>query len=329
MLAITAIAAFLVAPSVFAQSVGNGQANTGGVIGTVLDLNGHPVADATVLLEGNGSNDRHAVITKDDGAFAFRDLASGLYQISISAETFEEWTASVTVEAGQNKTLTDIQLRIEVVQKAVTVAYSPEQVATQQFKTEEQQRILRFIPNMYVVYDPHPEPLTTRRKFEMAYRDITHPTFFARIAAWAAVQQAADTLDYGQGIQGYGKRLGAGAGSGFTEGMIGNAILPSLLHQDPRYFYQGSGTKMSRAVHAILAPFVCRGDNGQLQPNYSTWGGSLAGAAIANTYYPERNRGVGNVFRGFSVGLALHVGSSLAQEFILDHFTSKGKNPGN
>ena len=33
--------------------------------------------------------------------------------------------------------------------------------------------------------------------------------------------------------------------------MIGGAILPSLLHQDPRYFYQGSGTKKSRALHAL------------------------------------------------------------------------------
>ena len=54
-----------------------------------------------------------------------------------------------------------------------------------------------------------------------------------------------------------------------TEGLIGNAILPSLLHQDPRYFYQGNGPKKSRALHAILAPFICKGDNGKAQPNYS------------------------------------------------------------
>ena len=107
---------------------------------------------------------------------------------------------------------------------------------------------------------------------------------------------------------------------------IGNAILPSLLHQDPRYFYQGTGTKKSRALHAILAAFVCKGDNGASQPNYSTWGGSLIASSISTTYYPNSNRGPGHVFRTFGVGMSLHVVSSLAQEFILDKFTSKGKH---
>ncbi len=72
------------------------------------------------------------------------------------------------------------------------------------------------------------------------------------------------------------KDMASGWAAGFadatTEGLIGNAILPSLLHQDPRYFYQGSGTKKSRALHAILAPFICKGDNGKTQPNYSNVG---------------------------------------------------------
>ena len=124
-------------------------------------------------------------------------------------------------------------------------------------------------------------------KFELAYKDLTHPVFFARTAAWAGVQQAADTPNYRQGAKGYGERLGAGLADATTEGLIGNAILPSLLHQDPRYFYQGTGTKRSRALHAILAPFICKGDNGASQPNYSTWGGSLISSSISIAYYPR------------------------------------------
>jgi hypothetical protein len=77
----------------------------------------------------------------------------------------------------------------------------------------------------------------------------------------------------------------------------GGAILPSLLHQDPRYFYQG--TNKSCALHALSSPFICRGDNGPLQPNYSTIGGDLASAALANAYYPESNRGVRTVLGEF------------------------------
>ena len=71
------------------------------------------------------------------------------------------------------------------------MSYSSKEIAAQQLKAEEQQRVLGFIPNTYVVYDPHPEPLTARMKFELAYKDLTHPVFFARTAAWAGVEQAA------------------------------------------------------------------------------------------------------------------------------------------
>jgi len=87
--------------------------------------------------------------------------------------------------------------------------------------------------------------------------------------------------------------------------MIGGAILPSLLHQDPRYFYQGTGTTKSRVLHAVSFPFICRGDNGRLQPNYSTIGGDLGSAAIANAYYPASNRGLGLFFGNFLIGTPL------------------------
>jgi hypothetical protein len=76
--------------------------------------------------------------------------------------------------------------------------------------------------------------------------------------------------------------MGAGYADSTTDIFIGGAILPWLLHQDPRYFYQGTGTQKSRALHAVANPFVCRGDNGKRQPNYSSIGGDLASGAISN-----------------------------------------------
>jgi hypothetical protein len=108
--------------------------------------------------------------------------------------------------------------------------------------------------------------------------------------------------------------------------LITNAILPSLLHQDPRYFYQGTGTKWSRARHAMLAAFVTKGDNGATQPNYSEWGGSLIGYSISTAWYPSSNRTAGHVFENFGIDMGLHVAGSLAQEFILAKFTSKHKH---
>jgi len=292
----------------------------------VVDTSDDPVPDAAVVLQGPVGN-RLAAVTKEDGSFAFPNVTSGIvYLVTVTAEGFAEWSSPVAVEPGQYKTLTDVKLRILAVQRAVTVSYSEKEVAAQQLKAEEQQRILRFIPNTQVVYEPHPEPLTTKMKFELAYKDLTNPVFFARAAAWASVQQANDTPKYRQGAEGYGERFGAGLADATTEGLFGNAILPSLLHQDPRYFYQGTGTKWSRARHAMLAAFVCKGDDGASQPNYSTWGGSLIASSISMAYLPDSNRGPGHVFRTFGIGMSLHVVSSLAQEFILDKFTSKGKH---
>jgi Carboxypeptidase regulatory-like domain len=309
-----------------AQSTEAPSIKTGSILGTVVDSNNDTIPNATVVLQ-KPVGDSLTFVTKDDGSFAFQDVTPGIaYQITVAAEGLAEWSSSVTVEPGQEKTLTDVTLHMLAVQRAVTVTYSSKEIAAQQLKAEERQRVFGFIPNIYVVYEPHPEPLTARMKFHLAYKGLTHPTFFAVEAAWAGVQQAANTPDYRQGVKGYGERFGANLASGTSEALFGNAILPSLLHQDPRYFYRGSGTKGSRAWHAVIAPFVCTGDNGKTQPNYSQWGGSLISASLANTYYPDSNRGARLVFANFGTSMGLHVVLGLAQEFLLDKFTSRGKH---
>jgi len=325
-LLLTLPAGLLLVSPVSAQSTEAAHTKTGSILGAVADTNNDPVPDATVVLQGPTGESRK-VVTKDDGAFAFEDVAPGIaYQITVTADGFAEWKSSVTIEPRQNKTLTDVKLRLAALQRAVTVGYSSTEVAKQQLKAEEQQRVLRFIPNIYVTYDPHPEPLTTKMKFHLAYKGLTHPSFFILEAAWAGVQQAANIPDWPQNAKGYGERFGANLAGGATEGLFSNAILPSLLHQDPRYFYQGSGTKGSRAWHAFLAPFVCKGDNGKSQPNYSQIGGLLISGAIANAYYPSSNQGPGLVFRNFGTNMGIHVALGLAQEFILAKFTSRGKH---
>src|SRR5207302_8005424 len=218
-----------------AQSFTAADTKTGTILGTVVDTTDDPIPGANVILQGP-AGDRLTAITKDDGGFAFDQAPAGAaYQITVTAEGFAESNSSITVGPGENKTLPEIKLRILAVQRAVTVSYSSKEIAAQQLKAEEHQRVFGFIPNVYVVYEPHPEPLTTRMKFELAYKDLTHSVFFARTAALAGVEQAAGLRNYPQNTRGYGERLGTGLADGATEGLIGNAVLPSLLHQDPRY----------------------------------------------------------------------------------------------
>ena len=327
LLLLIVIGAVAVAVPMSAQSFTAAGTKTGTILGTVVDTTDDPIPAANVILQGP-AGDRVTAITKDDGGFAFDQAPAGVaYQITVTAEGFADWNSSITVEPGQNKTLPEIKLRILAVQRAVTVSYSSKEVAAVQLKAEEQQRVLGFIPNIYVVYEPHPEPLTAKMKFHMAYKSLTNPFFFGRTAAWAGIQQARDDpSEWHQGAKGYSKRLRAGFADAAAGSLISNAILPSLLHQDPRYFYQGTGTKKSRAFHAMWAPVVCKGDNGKWQPNYSQMGGSLIGYSIATAYYPGSNRSAGHVFQNFGIDMGLHVVGSLAQEFLLGKFTSRGKH---
>jgi hypothetical protein len=318
--------ALLLSVTMHGQSLPGAQAKPGKLVGTVTDANGDPVPNATVVLETPESNDRRTLVTPESGFFEFTEVKPATpYEINVSAKDFADWTSStVTINPGQFKIVTGIQLRIETERTTVDVHYDPVEAATEQFKSEERQRVFGFIPNFYVSYESDPAPLTAKMKFKLALKVSTDPVTASGVALISASRQAANTPKYGQGWGAYGERFGSTAADGFSDIMIGGAILPSLLHQDPRYFFQGTGTTASRIRHAMFSPFVAKGDNGEWQPNYSSVGGDLASAALANLYYPQANRGAGLVFGNFAIGTAERIGATLAQEFLLGKFTRRG-----
>jgi hypothetical protein len=296
------------------------------IIGTVTDLNGGPVPSATVELKSSATGDRRVATTPERGSFEFHDLQPGLpYEITISARDFADWTSSsITLQPGQFKIVTGIQLRIRTEITQVQVTYDPVRVATEQLREEEHQRVLGILPNFYVSYEKDPAPLTAKMKFQLALRVSIDPVTAAGVFGYASIRQAANSPKYGQGWAAYGDRVGTTAADGFTDIMVGGAILPTLLHQDPRYFYQGTGTTGSRIRHAVFSPFVTRSDKGQWVPNYSSVGGDLVASGLSNLYYPRANRGAGLVFQNFAIGTGERIGASLAQEFIIGKFTRRG-----
>jgi len=308
------------------------KAQSGIIVGTVTDVNNGTVPSATVVLDGPTLKDSRTVVTKDNGFFQFNDVAPGTtYHVTVTAQGFANWSSpDVTLKPGQYLILTGSKLAIAQALTTIDVASpaaSPEEIAAEQVKAAEQQRIFGFIPNFYVNYDGNnAAPLTSKLKFKLALKVLVDPVTFLGVAGFAAINQAADNPNFQEGAKGYAERFGAGYADGAINIMVGGAILPSLLHQDPRYFYQGTGTNKSRALHALSSPFVCRGDNGRLQPNYSTIGGDLASAALANAYYPESNRGVGLFLGNFLIGTGQRALANVAQEFILRRIT-KTKNP--
>jgi Carboxypeptidase regulatory-like domain len=299
------------------------------IVGTVTDVNNDGVPGATVALVGSALKDPRTVVSNDNGSFQFNDVEPGTYQVIVSAQGFANWTSpAIMLKPGQYAILPVSKLRIAEALTTITVASpaaSSEEIAAEQVKVEEQQRIFGFIPNFYVTYDRNVVPLTPKLKFKLATKALFDPVTVIGVAGFAAINQAADNPNYGQGAKGYAERFGAGYADGAIDIMVGGAILPSLLHQDPRYFYQGTGTTKSRVLHAVSSPFITRGDNGQRQPNYSTLGGDLTTAALANAYYPASNRGVGLFLGNFFIATGQRALANVAQEFILRRIT-KTKN---
>jgi len=299
---------------------------TATVMGTVTDVNGGVIPNATVLLKEVESNDPRTILTTENGMFEFHDVTPGIpYQLRISAKDYEDWmSAPIILNPDQFKIVTGIQLRIPTYRITVDVHYDPVKVATEQFLAEEKQRVFGIVPNFYVSYESDPAPLTTAMKFKLALKVSTDPVTTVGVFLVATAKQAGNTPNYGQGWGAYGKRFGAVAADGFSDIIIGGAILPSLLHQDPRYFYQGTGTPGSRFRHAVFSTFVARSDKGESQPNYSSLGGVLASSSLANLYYPRSNRGAGLVFGNFAIGIAERIGANVAQEFLIGKFTRRG-----
>lgn len=206
--------------------------------------------------------------------------------------------------------------------KAAPAAQQPQANANQSaddLKNEMHQRIMGVMPSFNVMNNKEAPPLSPKQKFHLFWKSSTDPFIFATAAVVSGIGQAQDNFpEYGQGMEGYAKRFGAAYADTFDGNLWGNAILPTLLHEDPRYFPKGTGTVSSRVIHAALSTVWCRRDNGSWGPNYANVGGNIIAGSISNLYYPESDRGLGLTFsRAMVVTAEGAIGAQLF-EFWLD-----------
>src|SRR5271157_1119244 len=194
----------------------------------------------------------------------------------------------------------------------------------------ESRRILGIIPN----YRTFPslynyEPLTSREKFKIASEDSLDRGTFALGALFGGLAQVTDgNKSFGQGGAGFAKYFGASYGDLLIGNYMSEAVYPSILHQDPRYFRRGAGSGHSRFAYAISQIFWTHRDSGGSQFNYSEWLGNSTAVAISNAYYPDQ-RSASSALSKLAMQIGVDAVGNVLKEFWPDLRHKFGKKPPN
>ncbi len=298
------------------------QGVAGTIAGLVVDPTGAPVVSARVRLSGEDPSLSQEAVSDTSGQFSFAGVAPGPFRLTTMANGFATATFPGTLHSGESYFVPAISLVVAGASTEVRVTMSRTELAEAEIKDEEKQRVLGVVPNFYVTYDPAAAPLNAKQKFELAWKATVDPVNFGLTGAVAGIQQATDSFNgYGQGAQGFAKRYGASYADLVAGTFIGSAVLPSLLKQDPRYFYKGTGRVRSRIFYAIANAVICKGDNGRWQANYSSMLGGLAAGGISNLYYPAADRGVELTFENTLIGIGTTAAANILQEFVIRRLT--------
>jgi len=187
---------------------------------------------------------------------------------------------------------------------------------------EVPKRIFWIMPNFMTAND-QPEnkgPLTPKQKFNIAWHQFWDVSAHFGNLIQASISQAANGLPhYGQGWGAFGERYAAQEGDQFTGSMLIYGVIPTVLHQDPRYFRKGRGKAWSRIGYAASRVVIARTDSGNNTFNASQMVGQLGQASIsAYTYYPKEDRKLQGVVTGWAINQGYNIGWNQLKEFTPD-----------
>jgi hypothetical protein len=192
---------------------------------------------------------------------------------------------------------------------------SQHEKAEEQLKEQEKQRVMGVMATFNTTSNRNAAPLSSGQKFKLFFKSSTDPWPFLLAGVVSGIGQADDSYsEWGQGAQGYAKRYGAAYSDAFIGNFFGNAVLPSIWHEDPRYFQKGTGSATNRFLWAAASTVWCRRDNGKWGPNYANVVGNLMGAAVARAYYPASERTVSDTINdGLTVSVEGIVGAEVIE----------------
>ena len=301
----------------------------GTVHGSVTNSAGTPVVGAHVALSAAGHTEPHETTSDEAGYFEFIRVTPGAFTVEVTINGFDTASVTGTLDPGGSIQIPPMPLKISTVNVSVDAVATVAELSTEQLHVEEQQRLFDLFPNFFLSYKWNAAPLTARQKFTLATKNVIDPGNLLLTGTVAGFQQAANAFPgYGQGARGYGRRYGADLGNLVSGTYMGGAVLPSLFHQDPRYFYKGTGTIRARFFYAVSTAVICRGDNGHRQPAFASTLGDLSAGAISNLYYaPSDRQGAALTFKNGLLAIAGDAMNNVVQELFLRKITHESKSP--
>ncbi len=179
--------------------------------------------------------------------------------------------------------------------------------------------LYNFLQNKSIVFPDialGTERLSPAAKFQLFVDNSVSVHTITWAALGSSVGQADDSpTGFGQGWDAYGKRFGSSMARQSSSEFFGTFILASTLHQDPR-FYPEINPSFGHAIkYSVQRVFVTRNDDGRDVPNWSGLAGPLMAEGLANVYWPDRNRTVGDTFLRFGLDIATRAGGNMLREY--------------
>jgi len=164
--------------------------------------------------------------------------------------------------------------------------------------------------------------LTPLHKLELATDNSVAPSMVLGDLISAGIDQATNSLQgYGQEYGAFGKRFGSALATSTTNQYFKTFLLPTLLHEDPRYFVLLHGTMAKRVLYAITRVVVTQTDARTVDVNWSGIAGPLMAEGLANVYLPSEQRTVGKTFRRYGIRIAVGAASNIVKEYWPTIFT--------
>ena len=163
------------------------------------------------------------------------------------------------------------------------------------------------------------KPLTPGQKFRIAAGDAFDISAHVGNLFQATLQQTMDSQpNYGEGWGPYGQRFAAAEADQITGSFLIYGIMPTIFHEDPRYFRRGRGSAASRVWYAFSRTMVTRHDDGHAEFNKSQVFGQLIANGISTSYYPAQDRTANAVMLDWAVDMGYSGAFNVLSEFYPD-----------